>query len=76
VEQYEKLNDEKMNLEDEVESFNETLGDYIQINSKFKKEHEEKLFAFEATISRKEVARKELEEKVLQQSQDLDNHVH
>jgi hypothetical protein len=49
MEQYEELNDEKMNLEDEVDTGR------LHTNSELQKELEEKLFAFEAIISEKEV---------------------
>lgn len=64
MEQYEKMNDEKINLEDEVEELNQTVIVYKQTNSDLKKELEEKLSAFKDKISEREVSRKELEERV------------
>lgn len=64
MEQFEKLNDEKVNIEDEVDGLNQTVEGYKQANSDLKKELQEKLFEFKATISEKEVLRKELEERL------------
>jgi len=64
MEQYEKLNDERINLEDEIERLNQTVEIYKQTNDDLKEQVQEKLSVLENTISEKELARKELEETV------------
>lgn len=64
MEQYEKLNDERLNLEDEIERLNQAVEIYKQENMDLKEQVQEKLSVLENTISEKEMARKELEETV------------
>lgn len=64
MEQYEKLNDERINLEDEIERLNQAAEVYKQTNAELKEQVQEKLSVLECTISEKEVARKELEERI------------
>jgi len=64
MEQYEKLNDERVNLEDEIEKLNHTVEIYKQTNEDLKEQVQEKLSVLENTVSEKELARKELEETV------------
>lgn len=64
MEQYEKLNDERINLEDEIERLNQEVEIYKQTNTDLKEQVQEKLSVLENTISEKELAGKELEETV------------
>jgi len=64
MEQYEKLNDERINLEDEIERLNQAVEIYKQTNTDLKEQVQEKLSVLENTVSEKELARKELEEAV------------
>jgi chromosome segregation ATPase len=64
IERYEKLNDEKVRLDDEVEGLSHILEVHKQTISDLNEELQEKLYTFETVISEKEVSRKELEERV------------
>jgi len=62
MEQYEKLNDERINLEDKIEKLNQTVEIYKQTNEYLKEQVQETLSILENKILEKELARKELEE--------------
>jgi len=62
MEQYEKLNDERINLEDEIERLNQTVEIYKQTNTDLKEQVQEQLSVLENTVSDKQLARMGLEE--------------
>jgi chromosome segregation ATPase len=64
IEQYEKLNDEKGRLEDEVEGLSNVLEVHKQTVSELREELQQKVHACESAVAEKERSRKELEERV------------